>query len=221
MHTHTHTHSHIHTGARAHTHIFPRLLKACLRELKLIGVGDRKKVNLQLRFEGRQSLSMSHREREIVPDGRNNERIGALSFEPFTSVRNTEDANDSRGAESAWWDVQLKEVGQIRRSSDSDHVVANCSNLVFYSAFYRQTVQIHKTVIVYPFLTVVFRRYRYIGGRGGIPRTQKKKVIFDSRSPFKSLALCLRGNIHTQAHANTNVNTHIHMHPHAFKAPTN
>ena len=29
------------------------------------------------------------------------------------------------------------------RSSASDHVVANCSNLVFYSAFYRQPVQIH------------------------------------------------------------------------------
>ena len=30
------------------------------------------------------------------------------------------------------------------RSSASDHVVANCSNLVFYSVFYRQSVQIHK-----------------------------------------------------------------------------
>ena len=29
-------------------------------ELKSTGVGDRKKVSLQLRFEGRQSLSMSH-----------------------------------------------------------------------------------------------------------------------------------------------------------------
>ena len=32
---------------------------------------------------------------------------------------------------------------QIRRSSAGDHVVANCSNLVFYSALYRQPVQIH------------------------------------------------------------------------------
>ena len=58
-------------------------------------------MSLQLRCEGRQSSSMSHREREIVPDGRANERKGALSLEPFTSVRNTEDASVSRGAESA------------------------------------------------------------------------------------------------------------------------
>ena len=37
-----------------------------------------------LRLKGRQSLSVSHREREIVPDGRTNERKGALSLEPFT-----------------------------------------------------------------------------------------------------------------------------------------
>ena len=61
---------------------------------------------------------MSHREREIVPDGRTNERKGTLSLESLTTVRNTEDASVSRGAES--------------------------SNLVFYSAFYRQPVQIHK-----------------------------------------------------------------------------
>ena len=40
--------------------------------------------------------------------------------------------------------MQFKEVGQIRRSSASDHVVTNCNNLVFCSAFYRQPVQIHK-----------------------------------------------------------------------------
>ena len=39
--------------------------------------------------------------------------------------------------------MQFKEVEQIR-SSASDHVVASCSNFVFYSAFYRQPVQIHK-----------------------------------------------------------------------------
>ena len=57
-------------------------------------------MSLQLGFEGKQSLSMSHREREIVQDGRSNERKGALSLEPFTSVRNTEDSF-SREAESA------------------------------------------------------------------------------------------------------------------------
>ena len=41
---------------------------------------------------------MSQREREIVPDGRTNKRKGALSLEPFTSVRNTEEAIVSRGA---------------------------------------------------------------------------------------------------------------------------
>ena len=58
-------------------------------------------MSLELRFEGRQSMSTSHREREIVPDGRTSERKGVLSLEPFTSVRNTEDASVSRGAESA------------------------------------------------------------------------------------------------------------------------
>ena len=67
-HTHTHTythtrapactHTHTHTCSCARAHIFPRSLKACLRELKSIGEKDRKKVSLQLRFEGRQSLSM-------------------------------------------------------------------------------------------------------------------------------------------------------------------
>ena len=112
-HTHTHVHArtHTHTYTRAHAcththtralvaHIFPRLLKACSRELKSIGVGDREKVSLQLRFEGRQSLRMSHRHRKIVPDGRTNERKGALCLEPFRYVQNTEDVSVSRGAES-------------------------------------------------------------------------------------------------------------------------
>ena len=38
--THTRTHIYTHARTRACTHIFPRLLKACLRELKSIGVGD-------------------------------------------------------------------------------------------------------------------------------------------------------------------------------------
>ena len=66
-----------------------------------MGVGDREKVSLQLRFEGRQSLSMLHREREIVPDGKTNERKGALSSEAFTSIQSTEDASVGRGAVTA------------------------------------------------------------------------------------------------------------------------
>ena len=58
-------------------------------------------MSLQLGSEGRQSLSMSHREREIVPDGRTSERKGALSLEFFMSVWNMEDASVSNGAESA------------------------------------------------------------------------------------------------------------------------
>ena len=87
---------------------------------------------------------MSPKEREIVLYGRTSERKVALSLESFTSVRNTEDASVSRGVESVLWGVQFKEVKQIRRSSASDHVVANHSNLVFYSALYRQPVQNHK-----------------------------------------------------------------------------
>ena len=36
------------------------------------------------------------------------------------------------------------EVREVRRSSASDNTVADCSNLVFYSAFYWQPVQIPK-----------------------------------------------------------------------------
>ena len=57
-------------------------------------------MRLQLRFEGRQSLSMSPKEREIVLDGRTSERKGALSLEPYMSVPNTEDASVSREVES-------------------------------------------------------------------------------------------------------------------------
>ena len=37
-------------------------------------------MSLELRLAGRQSLSMSHREREIVPDGGANGIKGALSW---------------------------------------------------------------------------------------------------------------------------------------------
>ena len=57
-------------------------------------------MSLELTLEGRQSVSMSHREMEIVPDGRTNERKGALSLELLTSARNMETASVSRGAES-------------------------------------------------------------------------------------------------------------------------
>ena len=60
---------------------------------------------------------MSHRETEIVPDAGSSERKGALSLKSFTSVWNAKYAIISRGAESAWWDVQFKEVIKVRRSN--------------------------------------------------------------------------------------------------------
>ena len=40
--------------------------------------------------------------------------------------------------------VYSSQSRKVRRSSASDHAVAGCSNLVFYSVFYWQPVQIHK-----------------------------------------------------------------------------
>ena len=53
-------------------------------------------MSLELRFEGRQSLSMSHREREIVPDVRTDERRVVLSLELFTEHRRCECQQRSR-----------------------------------------------------------------------------------------------------------------------------
>ena len=51
----------------------------------MLGVRDRDKVSLELCLEGRQSLSMSHRDRKIVPDGGASERKGALSLKFIAS----------------------------------------------------------------------------------------------------------------------------------------
>ena len=55
----------------AHTHTQRDLLQAGQRELEVQGVRDREKVSPEVepRHEGRRNLRMSHREREIVPDG--------------------------------------------------------------------------------------------------------------------------------------------------------
>ena len=66
----------------------------------MLGVRDREKVSLQLWLEGRQSWSMSHREREIVPDRGTSERKGMLSLKFLASVWNTKYAIISRAAES-------------------------------------------------------------------------------------------------------------------------
>ena len=59
MHAHAHTHTHVHT----HTD-----LVAGWRQFEVLEIRDRDKMSAELWLKGRQSLSMSHREREIVPD---------------------------------------------------------------------------------------------------------------------------------------------------------
>ena len=73
--THTYTRTHTHT----HAHISQIYSKQAKRQLGSFGIGDREQVSLELRVEGRQSLSMSHSGRQIVPDGRINERKCARS----------------------------------------------------------------------------------------------------------------------------------------------
>ena len=74
MHPQTHTHSHtpmhacMHTCPHALTHTYTHLLKAGLEILEALGVRDREKVNLELWFEGRQNLSMLHRETDCYCD---------------------------------------------------------------------------------------------------------------------------------------------------------
>ena len=118
-------------------HIFPRLLKACSRELKSIGVRNRRRMSLQLRFEGRQSLSMSHREREFVPDGRTNERKGTL-FYVCSEYGRCE--CQQRGGEC----VMGCTVKGGQTDKEEQCQWSRCSSLVFYSALYTQPMQIHK-----------------------------------------------------------------------------
>ena len=67
----------------------------------MLGVRDREKVSLEPRLGEGQSLSMSHREGEIVSDGGTSERKSALSLKFLASVQSTKDAITNRGAESA------------------------------------------------------------------------------------------------------------------------
>ena len=87
---------------------------------------------------------MSHREREIVPDGRTNERKDALSLNFFicSEYRTCECQHRTREyvrgctVQGGWTDKE--------KQLASNHTVANCSNFAFYSALYGQPVQIHK-----------------------------------------------------------------------------
>ena len=148
-HTHAHTHTHTHTRTHARTHAHTHTHWLTWGRLEIFG-SVRSKGKRKLMLE-RWVLSCDLKaktEHAAQRKGgcsrrRDNEREGALSLKRLASVQNTdsEDAIISRGAESAWWDVQFK-VRQVRRSSVWNHAVADCSNLVFYSTFYWQPMQI-------------------------------------------------------------------------------
>ena len=76
VHTHTHTHTHARMHVQMHAHTHAHLLEAGWRRLEALEVRDRTKVSLEQRLGGRQMLSTSHREREIVPNGGTNESKG-------------------------------------------------------------------------------------------------------------------------------------------------
>ena len=114
-------------------------------------------MSVELRHEGRQSLSMSHIELLLVPDGRTSEGnecppplelkllclFGITDDLQIIGRRNGQYITISAGVYIL---QESRTCGTVRRSrSANDHFVADiCSNLVFYSAFYSQPLQIHK-----------------------------------------------------------------------------
>ena len=91
-------------------------------------------------------MSMSHRESEIVPDGGASGTKGALSFK--ISCLYLEYENEKcycqRRSGDCVTECTVQGGQKVRRSSAIDHPGGDCPNLVFYSAFYWQPVQIHK-----------------------------------------------------------------------------
>ena len=67
LHTSMHTHACMHAHAQAHTH--RDLLKAGWRQLEVLGVREREKVNLELWLEGRQSLCCTEKGRLLETEG--------------------------------------------------------------------------------------------------------------------------------------------------------
>ena len=112
------THKHACMRAHAHTPIYLRQAGS---------VRSREKVNLELWLQGRQSFEHVT-QRNGGSWWRDNERKSVLSLKFIASVWNTKYTIISRGAESARWQVQFK-VRKVRRSSVSDHTVADCSSL--------------------------------------------------------------------------------------------
>ena len=110
-----------------HIHSALTSLLDLLRQLEMLGVGDREKVSLEFGRVRESSVSLLHREREIVLEGKTSERKDALSLELLASIWNTEDMIISGGAGSLWWDAQFKEVGRVKKNSAGGHAVADCS----------------------------------------------------------------------------------------------
>ena len=118
----THTHTSMHACMRMHKHPF-----IWGRQETEGSVRSREKVNLELWLQGRQSFEHVTQRNE-GSWWRDNERKSMLSLKFIAYVWNTKYTIISRGAESAWWQVQFK-VRKVRRSSASDHTVADCSSL--------------------------------------------------------------------------------------------
>ena len=125
IHTHTHTRTRTHTHTHTHTFTWGRLETVGSVRSKRQRKGESWPVTW------RQSVSTSHREREIVPDGRTSGRKSTLSLTFLLSVWNVKNVMIIRGVESVWGDVQFKEVRKVWRSGASDYAVADCSNPVF------------------------------------------------------------------------------------------
>ena len=81
-HTHTHTHARAHSRTRIHTHA--RTHARSWRQLEVLWVRHKERVSPELWLEGRQSLNMSHRER----DHRNLSRSIHLLCHQMPQVRN-------------------------------------------------------------------------------------------------------------------------------------
>ena len=112
----SHTHTHTHT----HTQTYPKVTQSWL-------VGDREKVSPELRFEDRQTFSMSLRERDIVPDQWKN-RCTVLS-----TLYNCSEYGRCKCQQRSGECM----IGCTALGGQTDEELcqwSNCSNLAFYSA---------------------------------------------------------------------------------------
>ena len=126
---HTHTHTSMHACMRMHPPPPPPPPPPFIwgRQETEGSIRSREKVDLELWLQGRQSFEHVT-QRNGGSWWRDNERKSVLSLKFIASVWNMKYTVISRGAESARWQVQFK-VRKVRRSSASDHTVADCSSL--------------------------------------------------------------------------------------------